>query len=340
MKHVLVFFAATLISFCGCNNKAAKNSVSYPAEEFYNDSLPDELQNIASIEFVSPDDFTDRIDLLLKEPKKINQGYPPLLQISDDESYWTFFTGNSPARWLENGEICLAAHFRDSIYNVDIAIEICEDTPKRLHLNKNGEDNSYYTVANYTTFEIYEGEDDEYFYSVLEELEQKSSRVDKIPPAISNLVPSNYELYFCAIGNLNRDKYDDAIIIVKGKHRECWILTGIPDNSFKINIIKKIDDIWGSGYFSDARSFEDPLFDIVIKNGYFSVEQYGGVSGNNKSINVTHFKYSKSDNNWLLFRNDYIPSIFVAGNCCYNYHLTTHYVEKILIENYGQNELN
>jgi hypothetical protein len=330
-----------LISFGGCKNRSAKNSVNHDSTgEFYTDSLPYELQNFESIEFVSQDDFTDRINLILRTPERIEHEYPPLLQISDDESYQIFFTGLSPARWVENGEICLWANFEDSLHTVDITIEICE-IPKCLHLCRNNTNSGIYTVANYTTYKIYEneefsrGEYEEYFEKVFNDIEQNSSRTDKIPPAISNLVPSNYELYFCATGNLNRDKYDDAIIIVKGKHHECWLLTGTPDNSFKINIIKEIDDIsWGSGYFDDARAFEDPWFDIVIKNGYFSVEQYGGVSGNSKSVYVTHFKYSKEEDDWILFRNDYIPNRFLSGNCCYDYHQTKYFVEKILFENY------
>jgi hypothetical protein len=295
--------------------------------------LPEELKNFATIEFVSQDVPPERVTMFLKSPQKINLEYPPLLEFSTDKSEWLIFDRMNNIKKNDLNII-----FNDSLGNERAVLQMKENIPTGFLLKDNGKD-KFYSVANYATFEVYEGEYDEYFDSVLEELEQKSSRVDKIPQAISNLIPSNYKLYFCAIGDLNRDNYNDAIIIVEGKQRECWMLTGLSDNSFKINIIKKIDDIgdifWGSAYFSDARSFEDPLFDIVIKNGHFSVERYGGVSGNNKSIDVAHFKYSKEDNNWLLFRSDFIPSRFLAGNCCYDFHLTTYFEEKILFEDYS-----
>jgi hypothetical protein len=89
--HLLVFVAVILISFGGCKNKA-KNSVTVYPEEFFNDILPDELNNFASIEFVSQDDSTEQITLVLKEPQKINQSYPPLLEFSDEKTEWIHFS--------------------------------------------------------------------------------------------------------------------------------------------------------------------------------------------------------------------------------------------------------
>ncbi|MDR1583260.1 MAG: hypothetical protein LBS55_08400 [Prevotellaceae bacterium] len=322
--YLLMFFTILLISFDGCKNKTSKNNVNYPAEAFYNEFLPGELQNFASIEFVSQDDSMERITMHLKNPQ---------LEFSTGKSEWVTF---SQAVNMFGNDVGIA--FTDSVGNERAILRMKENIPTGFLLIENGKD-KLYSIAKYATFEIYESEsaDDEYFESVLDDLEQKSSRTDKIPQGIKNLVPSNSELYFCAMGDLNRDKYNDAILIITGEYLECWILTGITNDSFKINIIKKIDDIndvfFGLGYFSDARAFDDPLFDIVIKNGFFSVERYRGVSGNNKSIDVTHFKYSKEDNNWILFRRDYIPNRFSSG-CNYDYHLTTYFVEKILFENY------
>jgi hypothetical protein len=108
---------------------------------------------------------------------------------------------------------------------------------------------------------------------------------------------------------------------------------GTSDNSYKISVVNN-NIALGAGYFDDKRDFEQPFFDIVIKNGFFTVEHYLGVSGNNRIISTDHFKYSKADDNWLLFRTDYVPNRFLTGNCCYDYHVTTHFVEKILFENF------
>jgi hypothetical protein len=329
--YLLVFIAVMLISFGGCKNKA-KNSVTSHPEEFYNDTLPDELKNFASIEFVSQDDSIERITLFLKDPQKIDTAYPPLLKFSDEKSEWIYFSRSINV--IGND---LGIAFNDSIGNERAILRMKKNVPAGFMLAENGQD-KFYSVTRYSTFEIYEDEDEdnEYFDKVLDELEQTSSQVDKIPQTIKNLVPPNYGLYFCAMGDLNRDKYDDAIIIFGDRCCEykSWILTGTSDNSYKISVMD--DNIaLGAGYFDDKRDFDQPFFDIVIKNGFFTIEHYRGVSGNNREISTDHFKYSKADDNWLLFRRDFVPNRFLAGNCCYDYHRITHFVEKILFEDYS-----
>jgi hypothetical protein len=214
---------------------------------------------------------------------------------------------------------------------------MADDLPAELHWLGNKRDISF-TVANYITFEIYEGkyEYNEYFNNVLEELEQTSSRVNEIPQAIIDIVddaPLKYEINFCAMGDLNRDKYNDAILILGGEryNEKCWILTGTSDNSYKISAMN--DNIsLGGGNVEDKSDFEQPYFDIVIKNGFFTIEEYIGPGSNNMEICTAHFKYSKEDDKWLLFRKDYIPNRFYLHNCCCDYHQTQHFVEKMPFE--------
>jgi hypothetical protein len=166
---------------------------------------------------------------------------------------------------------------------------------------------------------------------VLNELESKSSRAKVVPEKIKGLIPKGYELCFCATGDLNLDKYDDAMIVLRNKDEYVWwILTGTSDNSLNINQV--IGNALGSGYFGDKQDFDEPYFDVVIKKGHFTIEVAPAPGTNNREINTDHFKYSKVEDNWLLFRSDYIPNSSTYGNCCYNYHLTTHYVEKITFE--------
>jgi hypothetical protein len=334
--YLTVFITIVLVSFGGCKNKATKNITTVDEDFFCRDSVPYELEDISEIEFMS-----------VTEPKRIkmrfvpndNPGYPPLLQIRDDEGCRIFFTGNSPGRWVaDDGNICLLSFFEDSLHNVSLAIEMCEKTPQGMHLTKN-EQSSYYEVANYTTYDIYDDEDyddeENYFGEVYNDIEKNSSKIENIPTTILRLVPLNFKLMFCAQGNLNRDKYQDAIIILQDEkfNYSMWILTGNSDNSYKISRMN--DNIVVAGYYNNERDFENPLFDIVIKNGFFTIEQYGGVSGNNKEIHTTHFKYLSKENNWILFRSDFVPNRFLSGNCCYDFHTTKHYVEKIWFEDYG-----
>jgi hypothetical protein len=41
--------------------------------------------------------------------------------------------------------------------------------------------------------------------------------------------------------------------------------------------------------------------DIVIKNGYFSVEHYGGSAW--RWTRIITYKYSKEENNWFLYKD-------------------------------------
>ncbi|MDR2385456.1 MAG: hypothetical protein LBD80_07355 [Tannerella sp.] len=193
--YSIVFVAVILISFGGCKNKA-KNSVTVYPEEFFNDTLPDELNNFASIEFVSQDDSTERIALVLKNPQKINLAYPPLLIFSDKKSEWIHF---SRAVDMIGDDLGIA--FSDSVGNERAVLRMKNNVPTGFLIAENGQD-KFYFATNYSTFEIHENEDDEFFDKTLNELEQRSSRVEKIPQTIENLVPSNHELYFCAMGDL------------------------------------------------------------------------------------------------------------------------------------------
>jgi hypothetical protein len=82
--------------------------------------------------------------------------------------------------------------------------------------------------------------------------------------------------------------------------------------------------------FEDERDYWEPYLDIVIKNGFFTIEKCRGIG--DREIYTAHFKYSKEDDKWLLFRTDLIPNRFRCQNDCHDYHLTKHFVEKMPFE--------
>ena len=99
-------------------------------------------------------------------------------------------------------------------------------------------------------------------------------------------------------GNLNRDNFEDIILRFKLKndpeYREhVHLLVGQTNGKYKLatkNDSLELDNVDGT------------VFDkIVIKNGYFSLEYigYGNTSG---SYEIITFKYSDTDENWLLHR--------------------------------------
>jgi hypothetical protein len=94
-------------------------------------------------------------------------------------------------------------------------------------------------------------------------------------------------------GDLNRDGIEDGIEMYEDDNgdRELVLFLGTKKGSFKkvatnSTVVLRADEDGARG---------DPFMDVVIKNGYFSVEHYGGTAHRWKII--TTFKYSKAKKN-------------------------------------------
>ena len=132
----------------------------------------------------------------------------------------------------------------------------------------------------------------------------------KVPAALKKYIPAGFEALNVTKGDLNRDAYPDFILVLKKKGEEktsdvidhpekrpLLIFLGQADQSFKLAAKSN-----NSVYCVDCGGMMgDPFTGISIKNGYFSVEHYGG-SGHRWTRIVT-FKYSPADKNWYLFKD-------------------------------------
>lgn len=135
----------------------------------------------------------------------------------------------------------------------------------------------------------------------------------EIKPAntsFSKFIPSGYSVLDSALGNLNGDNLTDAILILKKngeektsdvvdnpEKRPLLILTGNPDNTFTLaarndNTVFCVDCGGVLG---------DPYNGITIKNGYFSVEHYGGSSW--RWARIITYKYSEAEKGWFLHKD-------------------------------------
>lgn len=131
-----------------------------------------------------------------------------------------------------------------------------------------------------------------------------------VPAAIKKYIPAGFEALNVTKGDLNRDAYADIILVLKKKGEEktsdvndhpekrpLLILLGQADKSFKL-AAKSSNAV----YCVDCGGMMgDPFTGISIKNGYFSVEHYGG-SGHRWTRIVT-FKYAPQEKNWFLFKD-------------------------------------
>ena len=110
-----------------------------------------------------------------------------------------------------------------------------------------------------------------------------------------NLLEPDYK------GDLNRDGIEDGISIEEDKdgNRTLIVFIGTKKGGFKkvasnSKLVLRADEGGGRG---------DPFMAVVIKNGYFSVEHYGGAAHRWKII--TTFKYSKAKKDWFLHKDSF-----------------------------------
>jgi hypothetical protein len=125
-----------------------------------------------------------------------------------------------------------------------------------------------------------------------------------------SLIPPGYELLDTLKGNLNLDSITDLLIIAKKLNetalaektdstvkRLLLVATGGPDGTFIIK--RQSENIILCAACGGAMG--DPYAAMVIKNGFFSIEHYGGSSW--RWERTTTFRYSPKDNDWLLHKD-------------------------------------
>ncbi|MVN91782.1 hypothetical protein [Mucilaginibacter aquatilis] len=131
-----------------------------------------------------------------------------------------------------------------------------------------------------------------------------------VPANMKQFVTKGYEVLDITKGDLNRDAYTDAVMVLykKGEEktsnvidnpekRPLLILLGQANKTYKI--ANRSDN---AVYCVDCGGqMGDPFTGITIKNGYFSVEHYGG-SGQRWTRIIT-FKYNPAAKNWLLHKD-------------------------------------
>ena len=123
---------------------------------------------------------------------------------------------------------------------------------------------------------------------------------DKLAQAIAEFTPATWNMMNTMTGDLNRDAYTDLLMIVRDDSdttRRLLVLIGDADGNFtraaeNANVVmcKECGGVWG-----------DPYDGLAIKNGYFSVEHYGGSSW--RWTKIITFKYNEAQKTWLLHRD-------------------------------------
>jgi len=133
----------------------------------------------------------------------------------------------------------------------------------------------------------------------------KKSVSDEIRYNFREFVPKGFQILDSITGDLNLDAFPDMLLILKinGEDtmydalRPLLILSGQANNSFKLEA--RNDSVVLCR--SCGGVFGDPYDSSVIKNGYFSIQHYGG--SNWRWTRIITFKYNKEKNKWILHKD-------------------------------------
>ncbi len=124
---------------------------------------------------------------------------------------------------------------------------------------------------------------------------------------LHSFVPKGFLVLDYAYGDLNKDNFNNDVILIahdaeaeknmeENIDRPLFILTRNKDNTLKnqgrndkIVLCYDCGGVMG-----------DPYQDIAIKNGYFSIEHYGGSSW--RWTEIITFKYNEEEKNWFLHK--------------------------------------
>jgi len=140
--------------------------------------------------------------------------------------------------------------------------------------------------------------------------EELNQVVDNLHSELLEFVPTNYSILDTALGDLNLDGINDYILVLKKNGEDTLsnaidnperrpLLILLRDINNKLKLVRRNDN---TVYCFDCGGMMgDPYMGITIKNGYFSVEHYGGSAW--RWTRIITYKYSKQDNEWFLHKD-------------------------------------
>ena len=128
--------------------------------------------------------------------------------------------------------------------------------------------------------------------------------------ALSAYIPKGFTALDTSSGDLNHDQYPDMILVLKENGEDST--SDVIDHPTRRPLLVLIGHS-GPGYKLAARNdnavycvdcggvMGDPFTGVTVKNGYFSVEHYGGSGW--RWTRIITFKYSPADNYWYLHKD-------------------------------------
>lgn len=138
-----------------------------------------------------------------------------------------------------------------------------------------------------------------------------SQQVQRVPKAIAVHIPKGYQVLHTAFGNLNLDKVGDAIVVLKSPQEDTATDMEHPVRRPLLILLGSKNGNYTLGFRNDKTVYcnscggvmGDPFNAVTIKNGYFTVEHYGGSSW--RWTHYITFKFNPADKRFYLHRTDY-----------------------------------
>ncbi|AMR34004.1 hypothetical protein A0256_22415 [Mucilaginibacter sp. PAMC 26640] len=131
-----------------------------------------------------------------------------------------------------------------------------------------------------------------------------------VPANLKGFIPKGYIALSLTKGNLNRDTYPDVAMVLykKGEEKTSDVINH-PEKRPLLLFLGRANETYKLAARSDNAVYYvdcggqmgDPFTGVTIKNGYFSVEHYGGAA--QRWSRIVTFKYAPADLGWFLHKD-------------------------------------
>lgn len=139
---------------------------------------------------------------------------------------------------------------------------------------------------------------------------------------LKSFIPKDYEAIAQKKGDLNLDKTEDCILVIRKVTEETTsnMDEGKPDKRIVLLLLGQKDGSYKLAYKNQNVAdcidcggvFGDPFSGISIKNGYFSIEHK--IAGGHHWEQIITFKFNKTKNNWYLYKDHFINYVLNTSN--------------------------
>ena len=149
-----------------------------------------------------------------------------------------------------------------------------------------------------------------------------NKKINSSNEKLKSFIPKGYEAIAEKKGDLNLDKTEDCILVIRKTTEETTsnMDEGKPDKRIVLLLLGQKDGSYKLAYKNQNVAdcidcggvFGDPFSGISIKNGYFSIEHK--IAGGHHWEQIITFKFNKTKNNWYLYKDHFINYVLNTSN--------------------------